>query len=100
MMFEPEDLQNLVGGVAESYEVSDDGTVYTFHLREGVVFPDGTPFNADAVVFSFERIADIAAIEGENPFRYDMRGNGLQESSGTFWLLPYWMARYYGFIQP
>jgi len=45
--------------LAESYDVSDDGLEYTFHLREGVVFPDGTPFNADAVVFSFDRIKAI-----------------------------------------
>jgi ABC-type transport system substrate-binding protein len=41
--------------LAESWEVSDDGLEYIFHLREGVKFHDGTPFNADAVVFSFER---------------------------------------------
>lgn len=41
--------------LAESWDISDDGLVYTFHLREGVKFHDGTPFNADAVVFSFER---------------------------------------------
>lgn len=41
--------------LATSWEISDDGLEYTFHLREGVKFHDGTPFNADAVVFSFER---------------------------------------------
>ncbi|MGD2027173.1 MAG: ABC transporter substrate-binding protein, partial [Anaerolineales bacterium] len=53
-------------GLAESYEVSDDGTVFTFHLREGVVFPDGTPFNADAVVYTFDRIPKIVEVAGEN----------------------------------
>jgi len=52
--------------LAESYDVSEDGTEYTFHLREGVVFPDGTPLNADAVVFSLERIGPINEAEGEN----------------------------------
>ena len=51
-------------GLAESYDVSADGTEYTFQLREGVTFPDGTPFNADAVVFSLERIAPVD--NGEN----------------------------------
>ncbi len=44
--------------LAESWEISDDGTVYTFTLREGVSFHDGTPFNAEAVVFNFQRMLD------------------------------------------
>ncbi|WP_462408801.1 ABC transporter substrate-binding protein [Neobacillus sp. Marseille-QA0830] len=42
-------------GLAEKWEVSDDGLTYTFHLRQGVKFHDGTDFNAEAVVFNFER---------------------------------------------
>jgi peptide/nickel transport system substrate-binding protein len=41
--------------LAESWEVSEDGLEYTFELKEGVVFHDGTPFDADAVCFNFER---------------------------------------------
>jgi len=41
--------------LAVSWTVSDDGTLWTFDLRPGVRFHDGTPFDADAVVFSFER---------------------------------------------
>lgn len=41
--------------LAESWEVDALGTVWTFHLRPGVSFHDGTPFDADAVVFSFDR---------------------------------------------
>lgn len=33
-----------------------------------------------------------------NPYRLDGGGNGRSEEAGTFWLLPYWMGRYYGFI--
>ena len=42
--------------LAESYEVSDDGKTYTFHLRDGVSFHDGTKLDAEAVVFNFERM--------------------------------------------
>lgn len=52
--------------LAESYEVSDDGLEYIFHLRHGVTFPNGDPFNADAVVFSLERIAPINQALGQN----------------------------------
>ncbi|TNF45971.1 ABC transporter substrate-binding protein [bacterium] len=43
-------------GLATSWDISPDGLTYTFHLREGVNFHDGTPFNADAVVFSIGRM--------------------------------------------
>jgi peptide/nickel transport system substrate-binding protein len=46
--------------LAESWEISDDGLEYIFHLREGVTFHNGEPFNADAVVFSWERYRDPA----------------------------------------
>jgi len=54
-------LGNEIGGtepvpeLAQSYDVSDDGLEYTFHLQEGVKFHDGTDFNADAVCFNFDR---------------------------------------------
>lgn len=45
----------LVPALAESWEVSDDGTEYTFKLRAGVVFHNGEPFTADSVITSWER---------------------------------------------
>jgi ABC-type transport system substrate-binding protein len=41
--------------LAKSWEISDDGLEFIFHLEEGVKFHDGTPFNADAAVFSLAR---------------------------------------------
>lgn len=45
-------------GIAERYEVSSDAKEYTFYLRKDVKFHDGTPFNAQAVKFSLDRIVD------------------------------------------
>jgi peptide/nickel transport system substrate-binding protein len=44
-----------VPSLATSWDASEDGLEWTFNLREGVTFHDGTPFDADAVVFNFER---------------------------------------------
>jgi peptide/nickel transport system substrate-binding protein len=41
--------------LAQSYDVAPNGTVYTFHLRHGITFQDGTPFTASAVKFSLIR---------------------------------------------
>jgi peptide/nickel transport system substrate-binding protein len=42
-------------GVAEKWEVSPDGLTYTFHIRPGVTFADGTPLDAQAVVWNVDR---------------------------------------------
>lgn len=47
---------DLTPVLAERVDVSDDQTVYTFHLRPGVQFHDGSPLDARAVVYSFERV--------------------------------------------
>lgn len=47
---------NLVPGLAQSWEVADDGMSVTFHLREGVEFSNGNVCDAAAVVASFERL--------------------------------------------
>ena len=44
----------IVPCLAESWEFSDGGKALTFHLKEGVTFHDGTPFNAEAVKTDFE----------------------------------------------
>ncbi|UUO05013.1 ABC transporter substrate-binding protein [Blastopirellula sp. J2-11] len=51
-----EETLDLVPSLAESWSTSDDGLEWTFHLRKGVTFHDGTPLDADAVLFSLERL--------------------------------------------
>ncbi|WP_370741964.1 ABC transporter substrate-binding protein [Pseudoprimorskyibacter insulae] len=45
----------VVPGLAESWEISDDGLTYTFHLRDGVTFHDGTSMDGEDVKFSLDR---------------------------------------------
>jgi peptide/nickel transport system substrate-binding protein len=44
--------------LAERWEISGDNTRYTFHLRQGVTFSDGTPLDAAAVKYNFDRVLD------------------------------------------
>jgi len=50
----------VVPWVAESWEISEDYTVYTFHIRDGLRFSDGSPITIEDVLFSFERMAESA----------------------------------------
>lgn len=84
MVYEPLVKYQADGSVApwlaQSWEVSDGGKVYTFHLRPGVTFSNGEPFNADAVVANIKAVLDnrarhawlelanqIAAVDALNP---------------------------------
>ena len=66
-----------VADLAESWEISDDGRVYTFTLQDGVTFHDGTELNAEAVVTSFERLIaeerDTSASAYFKPIMEDVR---------------------------
>ena len=53
--FDPNSTQPLQPWLATSWNTSADGLTWTFHLRTGITFHDGTPFTAEAVKFSIER---------------------------------------------
>ncbi len=76
-------LGNELGGtdpvpeLAEDWEVSEDGLEYTFALREGVQFHDGTDFNAEAVCFNFDRwynFEGLAQSPSATPYYQDVFG--------------------------
>lgn len=71
---------SVVPGLAESWEISDDGLTYTFRLQDGVTFHDGTSMDAEDVKFSLDRaraedstnaqkalFADIASVDVVDP---------------------------------
>ena len=58
-------LENTEDGIkpllAESWEISEDGKIYTFHLRKNVTFHDGAPFNAEAVKKNIDAVQNNAS---------------------------------------
>src|SRR5690625_2144081 len=54
----PDDELKMVGSLAKDWDVSEDGTSYTFYLEEGITWHDGEPFTAEDVEFTFTSIAD------------------------------------------
>ncbi len=85
---------SVVPGLAEMWEISDDGTVYTFTLRDGVTFHDGTTMDAEDVKFSLDRataedsanaqkalFAGIESVEVVDPLTVKVT---LSEPNGSF----------------
>jgi peptide/nickel transport system substrate-binding protein len=58
---DPYTSQYIAGPLTESFAISQDQRTWTFHLKKGVTFQDGTPFNAQAVRKDYERALDPAA---------------------------------------
>ena len=59
-LVKPDSEGNLNDAVAESHTISEDGKVYTFTLRDGVKFHDGTTVTAEDVKYSIDRCADTS----------------------------------------
>lgn len=57
-LVEPDENLEMRPALAEWWDVSPDQLTWTFHLRRGVTFHDGSPFTADDVVYSYRRIID------------------------------------------
>ena len=83
LVFYQDESTELEPGLAESWKISSDGLTYTFNLRKGVKFHDGTAFNADAVVFSIGRMMK------ERKLKYFGKGYTIPEQDRTpeYWAM-------------
>jgi len=61
-------------GLAERWDVTPDGLTYTFHLRRGVTFHDGSPFSSHNVLTSWQRALDPATKSGAASFLFPIKG--------------------------
>lgn len=59
--FEGGDYTQVVPELAESWDLSEDGRTWTFHLRKGITFSTGNPMTADAVAFSLRRAISLGS---------------------------------------
>lgn len=55
---DPNGTDKVVPGLAESWDVSKDGLTYTFHMRKGLKYSDGSPLTAEDVAWNLEQFAD------------------------------------------
>ena len=67
---------------AESWEISEDGLTYTFHLREGLVWSDGEPVTADQYVYGMQRLADP---ETGSPYAWILGTAGIKNANDVMY---------------
>src|SRR5688572_28327812 len=96
------ELNEVTPDLAESVEISDDRLLYTFRLREGVLWHDGQPFTAEDVKFSMERqknpdtgspnaymYAEVAKVTAVDPLTVEVRLNQVQGPFLAFMASPW-----------
>lgn len=67
-------LADAIPGQAESWDISTDGLVYTFHLRDGIKWSDGEPVKASDFEFAFRRLFDPATASEYAYLQYPIKG--------------------------
>ncbi|MDQ0321348.1 peptide/nickel transport system substrate-binding protein [Pararhizobium capsulatum DSM 1112] len=83
------DTSKIVGDLADSWTVSDDGLTYTFKLKQGLKFASGNPITADDVAFSFERAVKLDKSPAFILTQFGLSGDNVTEKAkaadeGTF----------------
>src|SRR5690625_1420316 len=68
------DWDEVIPNVAQSFEADEDGTRYVFHLRSGMKWSDGEPFDADDIVFTYEHILKDERVGSALPGTYQAGG--------------------------
>jgi oligopeptide transport system substrate-binding protein len=69
-----DEQQRVVDWAAERHEVSADGLTYTFHLRKGMVWSDGTPITAETFAYSINRALDPCTGSDVASYLYNIKG--------------------------
>lgn len=77
----PGSTNELTGVLAESWEGEAADDTYVFHLRQGVTFHDGTPFNAEAVKTNFDRWQNLPEELQANAYYYDLTMDGFGDTN-------------------
>jgi peptide/nickel transport system substrate-binding protein len=83
------DTTKVKGGIAESWEVSEDGLTYTFKLKPGIKFASGNPVTAEDVAWSFERVVKLDKSPAFILTQFGLTGDNVAEKAkavdaGTF----------------
>ena len=66
VQFDTTNTQEVVSDLAESWEISADGKQYTFRIREGINWHDGTPFTVDDIIYSMHRYGNPCNATGRS----------------------------------
>ncbi|MCR4391447.1 MAG: ABC transporter substrate-binding protein [Candidatus Acetothermia bacterium] len=72
-LLEFDENMGLKPGLAASWSISPDGTVYTFTIRQGVVFHDGSPLTAEDVKYTYQRVLDPATASPQASYLASVR---------------------------
>lgn len=75
--------ENLIPACAENYEMSEDGTVYTFTMRDDLKWSNGEPLTANDFVYSWTRAADVNTA-ADYGYLYEVFANGQYDADGNF----------------
>lgn len=80
-LYRLDDDSQTVPALAESVDISEDGKIYTFHLRDDIKWSDGTPITADDFLFSWKRLVNPETM-GPNAYWLDNVVNSLDIREG------------------